>query len=199
MADSIHLQIKKARLERKMGQEDLAKMFGKSQSSISQYEKGKTTKLSAEVVQGMCEFFGIDPSGAPTAEIDLQQGEEDVAAFCGNHECPAALRVIIRGKLHVQPVMYRVWRGPDANHCPACQEVLSFGCSKCLTPVVNGAVFCLCGKPLVKTPPEWAKAEGLEETAKKENLIRETFLAGQKIQSLPRLQLGNQRLGGRNV
>ncbi len=99
--------------------------------------------MSAETVERVQAVISIDGEGAIS----------ELLAFCANPDCPIALTLVNQGNLAIRPAMYRITSKTIAVHCKVCGGVLESGCRTCLTPLVDGAVFCVgCGAALVQVP-----------------------------------------------
>lgn len=143
------------RLAKHLTQSQLAERVGCTQSAISHFENGDFSALSPETVERVQAVISSDGEAAVS----------EVLAFCPNPDCAVALTLVNQGNLAIRPAMYRITGTTVAVHCKVCGALLECGCRSCLTPLVDGAVFCVgCGAPLVDVP-EALKGSDPEEHA----------------------------------
>jgi hypothetical protein len=134
--------------------------------------------LAEESVKELCQFLKIDYEPKEGAHGAVLVEEHDVLAFCKNEVCPVANVDFEDGVLIIQPKMYRIWSTSDPSHCTYCGKHLETGCSRCLTPITQGAVFCSgCEKPLVRISPATLEREDLEEYAQRRATRRHHLLS----------------------
>ena len=152
---SLHESVRQLRLAKHLTQKQLAARVGCTQSAISHFENGDFSALSPETVERVQAAISSDGEAAVS----------EVLSFCPNPDCAVALTLVNQGNLAIRPAMYRITSKTVAVHCKVCGALLECGCRTCLTPLVDGAVFCVgCGAPLVQVP-EALKGSDPEEHA----------------------------------
>ncbi len=79
MMFSIGKEIRQARKNRKLSQEQLAKALGMSRTTIGQIENGAVQDIGVRKVIRLLEFLGLElrvrPSGAPPTLEELRESE----------------------------------------------------------------------------------------------------------------------------
>lgn len=141
---SLHENVRQARLAKHLTQAQLAQRVGCTQSAISHFENGDFSALSQETLQKIQTVISPDREAVASS---------DVLAFCPNPDCSVALTLVNQGSLAIRPAMYRITSKTVAVHCKICGSLLEYGCRSCLTPLVDGALFCVgCGTALVEVP-----------------------------------------------
>lgn len=139
-----HENVRQARLAKHLTQAQLADRVGCTQSAISHFENGDFSALSQETLLKI---------QAVVSSAHEAVAPSEVLAFCPNPDCSVALTTVNQGTLSIRPVMYRITSKTVAVHCKICGSLLDYGCRSCLTPLVDGASFCVgCGTSLVQVP-----------------------------------------------
>lgn len=142
-----------ARREAGISQTELAAEIGCKQSALSPFERGDGTKLSDEAIQKLSEKFGVPlpKSTAPDLQpptFNLQPIAVAATGFCPNPDCPSHRKMQSAGKTIIFPD--RKLSDPvGGRFCAYCGEVLERKCPNCGSPVHDGAICSLCGKPYV--------------------------------------------------
>lgn len=192
----LHLRLRKARKEQGYNQAALGRVIGKSASAICQLEKGGRRVLAGDLVKELCQFLKIEYEPKEDAQGGLLTEERDVLAFCKSERCPVANFDFEDGELMIQPKMYRIWDTSDPSHCTFCGEHLETGCSRCLTPITQGAVFCSgCERPLVRISPATLERDDLKDYAQRRATRRHQLLsAASDVTVLARSVHKNSRL-----
>lgn len=127
-----------------LSQGDLAARIGCSQTAISQLEAGNLNVLSNQKLKMLCAELGLTLSSTHILE--------NILCYCTNFDCPNAFRMVVNGKLAIQPAMYRIPVG-GTRFCKGCGSPLAPTCLEpsCQAPPEEGSSFCThCGTPLVK-------------------------------------------------
>ncbi len=181
-------KVKEARLALHLTQQELADLIGCSQSSISYIENGVTDVLSIELLQKLSNQLGIElPEN--TSPVP---GPTQVLAYCTNSDCPCGVANVISGRLAIRPALYSVAGGATPVYCKACGTELSTLCKHCLTPLVQGAAFCVgCGNPLVELPSSVQRVDPEKHARTLRNRAAEYRESLSAVETLPTPQWRN--------
>jgi DNA-binding Xre family transcriptional regulator len=153
-------EIRSARSEQHLSQEELAKKVGCSQTALSLLENGDETAVSTKTLKRICTVLGID---CPNP----QNGRVSRLCFCTQATCPKNVPYLVRGKLCFQPGMVFV-EGENPAFCTGCGCVLADVCNAhgCGAQPQLGDAFCLeCGASLVEIPKSLTKHQDTKQLA----------------------------------
>ncbi len=176
LSKEICFKFKEARKAKGMNQSSLAREVGCQQSALSEFEAGKTTKLSLETVQKLSKFLGIPleeeksnnspPNSSLSAILpSLTHG------YCPNCNCPSNVPYVVEGQIFFRPSR-KIASPLGGKRCTQCGEVLEMCCPICGAPLNDGACCSVCGSQYITpTLPDgvdvaaYAKARQAEITA----------------------------------
>lgn len=146
---TLGVQIRTARLQRKMSQSELARQVGCKQSALSMFEGGRMTALNDQTIGKICHFLGILPpsTGEQQAMMAVQPVVEKVRAYCPNPECPSNLPYSVNGQELFLPRRLEV--SAAEHHCRWCGEIVERACPECGAAVQSGAFCTQCGHTYV--------------------------------------------------
>lgn len=151
---SQHIAIRKARLDAKLTQAQLAEKIGCKQTSVCQYEQGASQILSREKVEQMAKVLGVDLTAyREGGEHEVAHSAGRVLKACFSNKCISNRPYYIGDDIYYMPAMVASHSGEVNTHCDSCPEWLDDCCPNgdCNAPLLQGAFCRKCGEPYV--PP----------------------------------------------
>lgn len=151
LTESFCREVAAARRRKGCTQSALANVVGCKQSAVSMFESGQIEKISAETIEKIAEFLGIELPKAESAEevAPLQVLPTVLKGFCPQFSCPSNIPYEVGGRVLFWP------RLANGNRCAFCGELLEKNCPSCGAAVHNGACCPVCGEAYVTSvlPP----------------------------------------------
>ncbi len=168
LSKEICFKIKEARKAKGMNQSSLAREVGCQQSALSEFEAGKTTKLSLETVQKLSKFLGVpleeeklNHSSSSTSHSSLFTINSSLThGYCPNCHCPSNVPYAVEGQIFFRPSR-KIASPLGGKRCTQCGEVLEMSCPTCGAPLNDGACCGVCGSQYI-TP---TLPDGVDATA----------------------------------
>ncbi len=154
LSKEICFKFKEARKAKGMNQSSLAREVGCQQSALSEFEAGKTTKLSLETVQKLSKFLGVPLEEAkpdlPSAAVSTLNTQFSAVThgYCPNCHCPSNVPYVVEGQLFFRPSR-KIASPMGGKRCTQCGEVLEMQCPVCGAPLNDGACCGVCGSAYV--------------------------------------------------
>ncbi len=145
MSESLHVQVRTARRERRMSQSELAAAVGCKQSAISMFETGRVGALSTDKIRAVCKQLAIEmpAEGAVARSVET-------SGFCPAFDCVSNIPYIVAGHVYLLPAFQAL--SSSSKHCRYCGERLEVRCPECGALASVGACCRTCGAAYIAAP-----------------------------------------------